>query len=133
MSAKHLWEVDHAYYCSENNYYSNECHFQFKSWQDFMDEMDDADLDYNLIFRWDWKENDPETDEPTYKGDDYYRNGRLYLFTMHQRKGRFVCSEIEVCRADESAVIEYLRPRLAHLMALWEPLTRPTTEEAKGE
>lgn len=119
--SKHLWEVKHSYYCNEGNYYNNECGFEFKSWQEFMDEMGDCDFDYNLLFRWDWDETNDDG-EPTYNGDDNYRNGKLKLFWMHQRKGRYVYNIIEVCRADEAAVIEYLKPRWEYMRALWSPI-----------
>lgn len=120
---KHLWEVDHSYYCNEGNYFSSEsvCS-EYKTWQEFLSEFGSADMDYNLLFRWDWTERDDENDEPTFNGDPYYRNGKLKLFWMGQRKGLYQYSIVEVCRADEAAVIEYLQPRLNHLMSLWQPL-----------
>ena len=117
-----LWEVKHAYYCNEGNYFNNDCGSEFKSFADFLAEMGDADFDYNLLFRWDWAEED-ETGEPNFNGDENYRNGKLKLFWMHQRKGRYVYHIVEVCRADEAAVIAYLKPRFEHLKKLWEPLT----------
>lgn len=118
---KHLWEVDHDYYCEDANYYNNQCCFEYKSWQDFYDEMGEADLDYNLIFRWDWKEENSDG-ESTYNGDDYYRNGKLHIYCMQQRKGRFTIMIVDVCRNDEEAICEYLEPRYEYLKALWEPV-----------
>jgi hypothetical protein len=130
--AKHLWEGRHAYYCTEGQYFVNQDQHQtileFKSWADFFAEMGDADMDYNMLFRWDWSEED-EDGNPTFKGDAYYRNGKLKLFFMVQRKGFHSCSIIDVCRADEPAVIEYLKPRLAHLMSLWEPIAASDSAE----
>jgi hypothetical protein len=123
MSDKRLWEVKHSYYCNDGNYYDNNCVFEYKSWRDFLEDMGDADLDYNLPFRWDWSEIDPETEESTYKGDNYYRNGKLHIYWMQQRKGRFIISIVDVCRADEPSVVEYLKPRHAYLKSLWEPMT----------
>lgn len=124
---KHLWEVDHPYYCTEGNYFSTqERHqtiFRFKSWGEFLAEMRDADPDYNLIFRWDWREGrDHELAE--YNGDDNYRHAEFVMFVMHQRKGYHSTSIVEVCRADEPQIIEFLRPRFAHLLKLWEPLAK---------
>ncbi|KGC12964.1 hypothetical protein DM48_315 [Burkholderia gladioli] len=134
MNDKHLWEIKHPYYCTEGGYtHSQEQHktiWEFKSWADFFAEMGDADMDYNMLFRWDWDEMDDDN-RPTFTGDPYYRNGKLKMFFMVQRKGFHSCSIIDVCRADEPAVIEYLMPRLAHLMSLWEPLARITTEDGK--
>lgn len=132
MSA-HLWEVDHAYYCTEGGYFHTQAHHktvhEFKSWADFLEEMSDADMDYNLLFRWDWSEVNYDEDGeelPAFNGDVNYRNGKLSLFFMHQRKGFHSTSIVEVCRADEPAVIEFLKPRLAHLMGLWAPLAEAT-------
>jgi hypothetical protein len=121
--AKHLWEVDHRYYCSEGNYFTAESvESYFKSFAEFMEDSGDSDMDYNLLFRWDWLEHD-DSGSNNFNGDNYYRNGRLKLFWMGQRKGLYRYSVVEVCRADEPAVIEFLSPRLAHLMSLWSPLT----------
>jgi hypothetical protein len=124
--AGRLWEAKHSYYCNEGNYYTAEsvCS-EFKNWKAFLAEFGDSDMDMNLLFRWDWDETDQESGDPTYTGDDYYRNGVLKLFWMGQRKGRYSYSTVEVCRADEPAVIAFLRPRLAHLAALWAPLAMP--------
>lgn len=124
---KHLWEGRHAYYCTEGQFFSTQERYrtiwEFKSWADFATEMGKSDMDLNLLFRWDWSEEDDETGEQSYKGDDHYRNGRLSLFFMRQRKGYHSTCIVEVCRADEPQVIAFLRPRLNYLKALWEPLT----------
>jgi hypothetical protein len=133
---KHLWECDHDYYCSESNFFApgNRQPFtSYKSLAEFLAEEADADMDWNLLFRWDWKEEDPETGECNYSGDDYYRNGRLLLFFMGQRKGLYRWVEVQVCRADEAEVIKYLMPRWAHLQKLWTPFfvseqIEPTTQ-----
>ena len=125
---KHLWEVDHAYYCNEGNYFNNDCGSDFKSFADYMAEMGEADFDYNLLFRWDWVEEDDEGEE-NFDGDVNYRNGKLKLFWMHQRKGRYVYHIVEVCRADEPAVIAYLQPRMNYLLSLWEPLEAQPQEQ----
>lgn len=121
----HLWEHKHAYYCTEGGFTHTQATLQtvweFKSLADFLSEMADADMDYNLLFRWDWDEEDEDC-KPTYNGDDNYRNGKLKLFFMVQRKGFHSCSIIEVCRADEPKVIEYLKPRMQYLFDLWAPL-----------
>jgi hypothetical protein len=122
---KHLWEVKHSYYCNEGNYYANESvETYYKSFSDFLAEWGDADMDYNLLFRWDWDEGNEDGDD-SFNGDHNYRNGKLSMFWMGQRKGKYIYSTIEVCRNDEDAVIEFLKPRLQHLMSLWEPLSSP--------
>jgi hypothetical protein len=129
---KHLWEVDHPYYCNQGSYWApgnNQPMQRHRSFADFIAEEGDAELDYNLVFRWDWIEG-AGYELPEYNGDDNYRNALLLIFFMGQRKGLYRWAEVEVCRNDEPAVIEYLRPRLEHLLSLWEPLTART---ASGE
>ena len=121
----HLWEVKHAYYCNEGNYFARgdqQPHMKYRNWAEFIAEEGDSDFDYNLLFRWDWKEEN-DNGEATFNGDVNYRNGRLFLFWMGQRKGLYRWTEIEVCRADEPAIREWLQPRLNYLMKLWAPLT----------
>ena len=123
MSEQHLWEVKHPYYCNEGNYYANESvETSYKSFSSFLADWGDSDMDYNLLFRWDWSEENAETGDPTFKGDEHYRNGTLKVFWMGQRKGRYSYSTVEVCRADEPAVIEFLKPRAKHLRSLWSPI-----------
>lgn len=118
----HLWEAKHPYYCNEGNFYSREsCEAYYKTWASFVESAADEDLDLNLIFRFDWNENDGSED-PTFNGDVYYRNGKLKLFYMGQRNGLYRWAIVEVCRADEPAVIEFLRPRWEHMQTLWAPL-----------
>ena len=122
----HLWEARHPYYCNEGNYYAREsCEAYYKTWASFVESEGDDDMDLNLVFRFDWDENDGEGD-PTFNGDVYYRNGKLKLFYMGQRKGLYRWAIVEVCRADEPAVIEFLRPRWEHMQTLWAPLSSNT-------
>lgn len=127
---KHLWEVKHSYYCEAGQYFGGENTIEnYKSFADFLAAMGDCDPDYNLLFRWDWSERDDDLNE-TFNGDNYYRNGKLSLFFMAQRKGYHFTHLVEVCRADEPAVRAFLAPRLVHLLSLWEPLT-PDPEASK--
>lgn len=126
----HLWEVDHAYYCNQGNYYapgSDQPVARYKSWAEFEEERGDGDLDMNLVFRWDWNEGE-DHDLAAFNGDIYYRNGQLLLYYMGQRKGLYRWVEIEVCRADEDQVRAWLQVRFDYLMHLWAPLA-PTTAE----
>jgi hypothetical protein len=125
MTEKRLWEVDHRYYCSETNYFDNNTSTSHKTWAEFIGAEGDADLDYNLVFRWDWREGE-DWNAGEYTGDDYYRNGKLWLYFIGQRKGLFRSVEVEVCRADEPAVRAYLEPRFRYLVELWEPFALAT-------
>jgi hypothetical protein len=129
--SKHLWEVDHPYYCNEGNYFTNAsvCD-EHKSWASFVSEYEDADLDMNLVFRWDWREGEGWELGP-FTGDVNYRNGKLLIFWMGQRKGLYRYSTVEVCRADEDAVRAFLQPRWEHLKELWEPVSDVEQEASK--
>ena len=36
-TAPHLWEVDHPYYCSDQNYYNaKDTHHRYASWEEFL-------------------------------------------------------------------------------------------------
>jgi hypothetical protein len=120
---KHLWEVKHPYYMSEGNYYARDCHTEFKSWGEFLSEWGDADLDYNYVVRWDWREGS-DWDLGEYNGDDYYRHARLLIQFVGQRKALLLSVEVHVCRADEAAIKEWLQPRFEYAMSMWEPFVR---------
>lgn len=115
MTATPLWEVDHAYYCEKTGEMPH-----YKTWSEFISDCGKDDLDYNLLFRWDWHEGEEETSN--FNGDVNYRNGVVSLYFMGQRKGSYRWLTVEVCRADEPAVREYLKPRMEYLMRLWAPM-----------
>ncbi len=130
MTEQHLWEVEHPYYCSEDNYFSNDCTASYKSWAEFLENEGDSDPDINLVFRWDWESprkegNDPES-PIKWQGDESYRDSRLVVFCVGQSKGFFRSVSVEVCRADEPAIKEWLMSRFHHLLKLWTPLPLPT-------
>jgi hypothetical protein len=134
-----LWTFDHPYYCSESNYFatgSQQPYVQYASWPEFLAEEGDADMDYNLVFRWDWKpiefiEDDSPAGHAAYhaKYDDNYRAYTLQVFWMGQRKGLFRCTEVSVCRADEPSVREWLTVRGEYLRRVWEPLLGDVSTE----
>lgn len=104
----HLWEPKHSYYCAEDNYFGGQCHSEFRSWQAFLEEEGNADLDYNLLFRWDW-----DRKEKT-----------LTLFWVGQRKGLFRSTTINAMHPDEEpSVRAWLEWRWHHLQSLWAPLS----------
>ena len=118
---KHLWEVDHPYYCSLSNYFDNNCGDGFESWGDFIAKYRNADFDMNLLFRWDWLDStDPDQE---LEGDE------LRLFWMGQRKGLYRFTVVQIERGDEPLVIEWLHERRRHLLKLWEPLREEEPHE----
>lgn len=113
---KHLWEIDHPYYCNEGNYYASgeQPTASYDSWEEFFSAEGDADFDMNLLFRWDWRKADPEEKNWGNKHDV------LLLFWMGQRKGLYRWTEVQVTDADEPAVREWLTERWKHMQLLWE-------------
>lgn len=127
---KHLWEVNHPYYMTEGNYHSNNCTHVFETWQDFLEEWSDSDLDYNWFVRWDWLEaRTPEEAEEyeegtgVYNGDDNHRHATFLLQCVGQRKASLLSCRISVCRNDEAAILEFLRPRWEYMREMWRPFS----------
>lgn len=120
---KHLWEIDHPYYCTESNYFASGLdnrESKFDSWADFIAEWGDADMDYNLLFRFDWI---PPKEEDIDEEEDEHEGHTLKIFWMGQRKGLYQWSNVQVTPEDEPAVREFLTERWQHLKKLWEPLS----------
>lgn len=122
MSEKKLFESDHQYYCNEGNYFSNDCHSSHDSWEDFISEEGDSDMDYNLVFRWDWRRAEDDNEKPLPTRDDE-RKDRLLLFYMGQRKALARSVSVAVCRNDEPAVRAWLAKRWEHMRKLWAPFS----------
>lgn len=128
---KHLWEVRHPYYCNEGNHYApgnDQPVCTYDSWQDFFAEEGDSDFDMNLLFRWDWREADPEEELWGNKEET------LLLFWVGQRKGLYRWSEIKVTKADELVIRAWLQARFEYLAAMWSPFelaarSKPTEGE----
>lgn len=114
---KHLWEVEHDYYCNDGNYFSSDCGMEFNTWSDFLSEFGDYDFDMNLLFRWDWKLDENPSE------DKYYRDGNLHIYWLGQRKGIYQFSIVRVCKADEENVIKFLKPRWEHMKKLWDGIS----------
>lgn len=111
-------KIDHDYYCSESNYYSHKPKGNWSTFQDFFNEFQDADVDMNLIFRWDIKTRD--------NGQDY-----MEIFMIHQRKGIFAPHYIEsVSESDVENIVKLLQPHLDKLTKNWLPLIPATPIEA---
>lgn len=118
--AKHLWEIRHPYYCNEGNYFASggqQPNMHYESWGEFLDEEGDSDMDYNLLFRWDWRPPDPKGEQ--WDNEDH----QLLLFWMGQRKGLYRWTTIDVKPEDEEAVREFLNDRWDYLKSLWEGIS----------
>ncbi len=126
----HLWEVQHPYYMTEGNYHSTNCIDTFDTWQDFLEEWGGSDLDYNWFVRWDWIEARTPAEEEEYEqgigfydGDDSRRHARFLLQVIGQRKASLRSCRISVCRNDEAAILDFLRPRWEYMREMWAPLS----------
>lgn len=115
---QHLWEANHPYYCSGANYFSNDVSSEYETWADFLEEWGDADLDLSLVFRFDWADMD---DEANWPGETKPGADELALFVMSQRKGLFQPITVAVQKNEETAIIEWLKPRYERMLKLWTP------------
>lgn len=106
--APHLRETKHPYHCSSTNYYSNDTHVEHPSWAHFLEAEGKADMDYNLLFRWDWHP----------KSEDYEAE-TLELFFMGQRKGLFRAATVRVALENEPEIRAWLVIRWGHMKQLW--------------
>ena len=105
--------VDHPYYCSESNYYSNDAGATWETMTDFLAEFESGDVDMNLVFRWDIKQRDEENP------------GRYYaeVCMMQQRKGIFSPHHIKHINEEEAIRFKgYLEKHWETLKAMWQPL-----------
>ena len=117
----HLWEIDHPYYASQGNYYARPdegLHAEFSSWAEFYEDQGDADLDMNLVYRWDWTVPDPDD----YEDGEELPPETLDLFYVGQRKALLRSVSVEVQREDEPGIREWLVVRTEHMRKIWEPL-----------
>ncbi|MHC3392064.1 hypothetical protein ACLQ2E_21755 [Streptomyces lavendulocolor] len=107
--SRHLWEIDHPYYCAEGNFFKAGHHTRWGSWEDFRDDtlFVTGDRDLNFLFRWDWLKS----------GDEH----SLLLFFVVQRKG-FNCShEVAVTAEDEPEIRRWLYECAVAMRETWEP------------
>lgn len=115
---QHLWEIKHPYYCEEGNFFGNgngayETIFHNDSWDEFLDGFGKSEPDLNLLFRWDWRgPHDPDWE---------VEHDELRLYFMLQRKGYHASVIVKINKSDEGRIREWLMPRFAHLLRLWEP------------
>lgn len=103
--------VQHDYYCSDNNYYSNAPAQKYDTFPDFYSDFKDADVDMNLVFRWDVNEF-----------EEVKNNFYMEIFIIQQRKGIFKPIHISRVFDQDVALIEsYLKPHKEKLLSLWKP------------
>ncbi len=116
--AKHLWEYKHPYYSNESNHFANGWFLEYESFAEFLSAWGDADVDMNLIYRWDWEEYDC-IDHYEGEPEDKYKGDYLKIFRVLQRKGIYCGQIIKVNKEDEAAVKEYLARYKPTIMSFW--------------
>lgn len=105
--------ADHDYYASDSNYYSNEAGEEYDNWASFHEEYGDADIDMNLIMRWDINAAD---DTPCL----YY----MQITMIKQRKGIYCPIRIkEVTDKDVDQIVAFMKPHFEKLIKIWKPLS----------
>ena len=115
MSLLEQLAVEHPYYCNESNYFSRDAGEVFDTATEFLDEWGDADIDMNLVFRWDVKLVDDDQPELGYCAE---------VFIMQQRKGIFMPVQIsKISEAEAERFMKYLELHRQRLIELWAPLS----------
>jgi len=112
---KKLSSFEHQYYCSDSNYYSNEVSEYYETVTDFLDSFENANIDMNLIFRWDIKLEESENDE---EENNYY----VEIFIIQQRKGIFKPIYIKSITEKEAERLEILLAKHFEVIKnIWKP------------
>lgn len=102
--------VKHDYYASDSNYYSNDASGHYNTWSDFYEEFHDADIDYNLVFRWDVMKKE--------------ESGRYYMqiIIIAQRKGIYMPIHIDyIDDKDADQIKEFMKPHMEKIKNIWQP------------
>tara|TARA_Y100000114_G_scaffold154060_1_gene175282 strand:+ start:354 stop:719 length:366 start_codon:yes stop_codon:yes gene_type:complete len=114
--------VDHPYYCNESNYYSNDASMKWETMTEFLDAMEDSDVDMNLVFRWDVRP----------RGETGAEYGRFCaeVFIMHQRKGKFAPHDIKhVSEAEIPRFKAYVEKHWRTMQKIWSPVSGVKLED----
>jgi len=109
--------IEHPYYCSDSNYYSNEPTQRHETIDKFLEEWkgyidDESMIDMNLIFRFDVH--------------DWEEDGNLTasFFMIQQRKGVFVPIHItKYEKKDDERMIPILKMHWKKLQEIWNPIS----------
>ncbi len=110
-----LYDIEHPYYCAEGNYFVGgmTAISEYDSWEAFLAEWGDSDLDMNLVVRWDWHK--PSEDEER-------ETDVLDIFILGQRKAVWQSTHTKVTPEDEPAVRAWLEPRWQRIRENWAPI-----------
>jgi len=112
MTLKDL-AVKHPYYASDSNYYANEAGLSYPSMSDFLADFAYADIDMNLIYRWDVHFSSANGNE-TYWAQ---------VFIIQQRNG--IYTPVIIHLFEEKDVPDFVSLVSKHkekLLELWKPI-----------
>lgn len=115
---KSLRDANHSYAGADQNYFApgnqQDSYFpEFASWEEYTNsDYFESDLDYNLMYRFDWKK----------EGESYPEKEHIKFFYVQQRRGLVAADTIFVTAEDEPAVRAYLQKYADHMRDLWAPL-----------
>ena len=105
--------VEHPYYCSDNNYFSNEPAKDYVTMTDFFQDFENVDVDMNLMFRWDFH---------NYEENNGVISASIYL--MLQRKGIFMPISIKSVSEKEAIRFKkYAKRHWKNLQKMWRPIS----------
>ena len=113
--------VDHPYYASDSNYYSNDAGAKWTTFSDFYEEYIKADIDMNLIYRWDIKQRE--------ESKRYY----CQIFIIHQRKGIYAPHYIDyIDEIDVPNFLKLVQPHIDCLLKIWNPIIPSTLAQLES-
>lgn len=115
-------KTDHRYYCNNGNYFDNDCVGYYENWNEFLDDCEDMDIDYNLIFRFDL-EDIGDFDEYEIPLEELETYLRLKIYIIGQRKGIFRVVIIKNIKEENfESINNYLRRHKDYLKELWKEI-----------
>ena len=105
----------HPYYCSTSNYFSNEASLSYKTMGHFLDEFEDADIDMNLMFRFDIHPPEPEEGKKFFTAE---------IFLIQQRKGIFTPVTIDQFKDEDADRFKaYALRHWEYMNKIWTPIS----------
>ena len=108
-----LKDYGHPYYANDGNFYSNDSCQTWQTMAEFLDGYEDADVDMNMVFRWDIR---PRDEQKT--------RWEAQVIIIGQRKGIYASHSILNVNADELIRFEkYLWKHWENMKMLWCPFS----------
>lgn len=112
--------VEHDYYCSESNYYSNEASQSYATMTEFLEDFEESNVDMNLCFRWDIKSYKDEFEDHSNGRTGYFAE----VFIMIQRKGIFKPIMIDSVNEEEAVRFrKYAEKHWETIKQIWSPIS----------